>query len=125
VADKVAAGPWSQVNAELIPAQNPGSVFGAVYEVLDTAVMPDTLIAYYLEDVDIHGASTFHGPISITLSAPAAATVHGFAARDASSWSLLGLLSIALSLALVIGQRSPVLNRERQLGRSLRLKPRR
>jgi hypothetical protein len=119
------AGPWSQVNAELIPAQNPGAVFGAVYEVLDTAVTPDMLIVYRLEDVDIHGVSTFHGPISITLSAPAATTVRDLTARGASGWGLLGLLSIVLSLAIVMNWRSHVLNSERRLGHSPRLKPRR
>ncbi|MDX9954016.1 MAG: integrin alpha [Anaerolineae bacterium] len=97
------AGPWSQVNAELIPAQNPGSVFGAVYEVLDTAVMPDRLTFYHLEDVDIHGASTFHGPISITLSAPAVVRVRSLAAQSAPGLGL-GML-LLLVFALVVKHR--------------------
>ena len=94
------AGPWTQVNAEFIPAQNPGATFGAVYEVLDPDVEPGTTLYYRLEDVDIHGASTFHGPIPITPGQPSAATVTGFTAHNASRLSLGLLLTAALTLVI-------------------------
>ena len=94
------AGPWTQVNAEFIPAQNPGATFGAVYEVLDPDVEPGTTLYYRLEDVDIHDASTFHGPISITPGQPSAATVTGFTAHNASRLSLGLLLTAALTLVI-------------------------
>lgn len=56
-------GPWTQLNTTLIPAQNPGAVFGGAYEWLDTDVPSGSAVYYRLEDVDVHGVSTFHGPI--------------------------------------------------------------
>ena len=94
------AGPWTQVNTELIPAQNPGATFGATYEWLDADVTPDVTYFYRLEDVDIHGASTFHGPISIMPGQPSAATVTGFTAHNASRLSLGLLLTAALTLVI-------------------------
>ena len=95
-----AAGPWTRLNAELIPAQHPGAVFGAIYEVLDPNVEPGTTLYYRLEDVNVYGASTFHGPISITAGQPSAATVTGFTAHNASGLSLGLLLAAALTLVI-------------------------
>ena len=93
------AGSWELVNAAFIPAQNPGAVFGAVYELLDTEVTPGVPVYYRLEDVDIHGTSTFHGPISVTLSNPSAATVTGFAAQGTPG--LGALLVMAFGVMIV------------------------
>ena len=76
------AGPWTQLNAELIPAQNPGAVFGARYEWLDADVTPGALAYYRLEDVDIHGASAFHGPVQAAPTEPSAVTLLTFDARN-------------------------------------------
>ncbi len=95
-----AAGPWTRVNAELIPAQHPGAVFGAVYEVLDAEVTAGVITYYRLEDVDIFGVSTFHGPISATPTGPTAATVVGFAAQGAPGLGLGLLLVAAFGLTL-------------------------
>lgn len=94
------AGPWVLVNAALIPAQAPGAVFGAVYELLDTEVTPGAPMYYRLEDVDIHGVSTFHGPISITLAGPSAVSLVSFGATSAPFGLLPALLALgALGLA--------------------------
>lgn len=77
-----ATGPWVKLNAALIPAQQPGLVTGAVYEWLDEAVPPDTTVFYRLEDVDIRGVSTFHGPVSVTPAGPAAIGLRSFAASS-------------------------------------------
>ncbi|MDX9954568.1 MAG: GEVED domain-containing protein [Anaerolineae bacterium] len=90
----VPTGPWTQVNAAFIPAQAPGAVFGAVYELLDTGVTPGAPIHYRLEDVDIHGVSTFHGPISITLTGPSAVSLVSFGATGAAFGLLPALLSL-------------------------------
>ncbi len=77
-----AVGPWVKLNGSLIPAQQPGSITGAVYEWLDEDVLPDTTVFYRLEDVDISGVSTFHGPVSVVVTGPAAI---GLSAFDAGS----------------------------------------
>ena len=81
------AGPWTRLNAELIPAQYPGAVFGAIYEWLDAGVTPGdvtpgVVVYYRLEDVDIHGVSTFHGPISVIPTDPTTVTLVAFGARN-------------------------------------------
>ncbi len=95
-----AAGPWTRLNAELIPAQHPGAVFGATYTWLDEGMTPGATYFYRLEDVNVYGASTFHGPISITAGQPSAATVTGFTAHNASGLSLGLLLAAALTLVI-------------------------
>lgn len=77
-----ATGPWAKLNTTIIPAQQPGLVTGAVYEWLDEAVPPDTTVFYRLEDVDIHGVSTFHGPVSAMPAGPAAIGLRSFAASS-------------------------------------------
>ena len=87
-------GPWVKLNAALIPAQNPGAVFGASYEWLDTGLTPDTTYYYRLEDVDIHGASTFHGPVSATTAGVTAVSVVAFGARGAAYGLALALMMV-------------------------------
>lgn len=77
-----ATGPWVKLNAALIPAQQPGLITGAVYEWLDEGASPDTTVFYRLEDVDIHGVSTFHGPVSAMPTGPAAIGLRSFAASS-------------------------------------------
>jgi hypothetical protein len=60
-----ADGPYTKLNDALIPAEgDPES--GASYTYTDTDVVKGVTYYYKLEDVDIHGASTFHGPVSAT-----------------------------------------------------------
>jgi uncharacterized protein HemX len=56
-------------------------------------------VYYRLEDIDTASVSTFHGPISITPTVPAAESLTGFAAtndaRDSVlilAWLVLGVL---------------------------------
>ncbi|HOV47861.1 MAG TPA: SdrD B-like domain-containing protein [Anaerolineae bacterium] len=91
-----AAGPWTRLNAELIPAQNPGATFGATYEWLDADVTPDATYFYRLEDVDIYGASTFHGPVSTTAATPSAVRITGFGARGPAFGLPLALAALGL-----------------------------
>jgi len=92
-------GPWMQLNATLIPSQAPGAVFGADYAWLDETVEPETVYFYRLEDVDTQGVSTFHGPVSVTVSSPAAVTLVAFDAGG-NSFAGLSLLLALASLAL-------------------------
>ncbi|MFZ1551741.1 MAG: lamin tail domain-containing protein, partial [Anaerolineae bacterium] len=61
------SAPDAQLNASLIPSQAPGSSQGFSYEWLDAVNLVNTTTYYYwLEDVDIAGLVTRHGPISAT-----------------------------------------------------------
>jgi len=63
-------GPYTKLNDALILAKgDPES--GASYVYTDTAVARGVTYYYELEDVDIHGVSTLHGPVSATLLPPA------------------------------------------------------
>jgi hypothetical protein len=58
------AGSRVQLNAGLIPSQALGSPLGAVYQFRDETALPGTTYYYWLEDVDIYGQSTYHGPVT-------------------------------------------------------------
>jgi hypothetical protein len=66
-------GPYTRLNAELIPSRAPGQAGGAVYAWTDDDVRPARTYYYRLEDVDIYGGATLHGPIDVK-SGPAART---------------------------------------------------
>ena len=59
-----------QLNKSLIPAE--GGLFGATYSVVDPQPISGSLDArhYFLEDIDLSGKSTFHGPVNATRSRP-------------------------------------------------------
>ncbi len=77
-------GPYTQLNDALIPPQFPGEAMGGTYEWLDTDVQPAVVYYYRLEDIDVKGVSTFHGPVSTTLlTAPASVHLQRIAARSA------------------------------------------
>lgn len=96
---ETAAGPWTQLNAALIPAQQPGSITGATYEWLDTSVIPNVTYFYRLEDVDIYGMSTFHGPVSATAAEPSALSLIAFEGRPTVNMSFL-LLAFGVTMML-------------------------
>ncbi len=92
---EAAGGPWTQLNAALIPVQTPGATFGNVYTWSDSDA-PLGTVYYRLEDLDVNGTSTFHGPISVTQeSLPSAVQVAAFGATPAVAATpllLVGLL---------------------------------
>jgi hypothetical protein len=57
-------GPWTKVNGALIAAEG-DPVAGASYSFLDEDLAPGTY-TYKLEDVDLNGVATLHGPVSAT-----------------------------------------------------------
>jgi hypothetical protein len=59
------SGPYTKLNATLIPAKG-DAVSGASYTYTDHNVIKGMTYYYKLEDVDTHGVSTFHGPVSAT-----------------------------------------------------------
>jgi hypothetical protein len=64
-----ADGPWAQLNEGLIACQAPGSPLGAVYTFEDRDVRRGATYYYRLEDLDVYGQSTFHGPVNAGLQA--------------------------------------------------------
>lgn len=57
-----AAGPYTKINASLIPAKGEATS-GAGYSYFDTAANEANTVYYYkLEDINLNGAGTFHGP---------------------------------------------------------------
>lgn len=94
------AGPWIRLNAALIPAQAPGAAFGAIYTWLDEAPEPEQPTYYRLEDVNLYGGSTFHGPVSAVAGAPTALSLTAFSARSTFSGALLALLGLAMLAAV-------------------------
>ena len=98
-------GPYTKLNATLIPVQNPGSTFGAAYTWLDTDVEPGVSYYYKLEDIDVNGAATLNGPVSALIAAaPTAVDVQTFAAtsaaQGASMWMVMGLVAVVGGPAL-------------------------
>jgi hypothetical protein len=57
-------GPWTKINGALIAAEG-DPVAGARYSFLDEDLAPGTY-TYELEDVDLNGVATLHGPVSAT-----------------------------------------------------------
>ena len=53
-----------KVNAGLIPSRSPGGGEGASYEFLDATARPGRVYFYTLEDVDLNGKRTSHGPVA-------------------------------------------------------------
>ncbi len=60
-------GEFIQINEALIAAQG-SPAEGAQYEFIDAAVENRQTYYYMLEDVDVYGVSTMHGPVSATPS---------------------------------------------------------
>jgi hypothetical protein len=56
--------PFVKLNNSIIPALS-FSVSGRSYGFSDTDVVPGQLYYYRLEDIDVYGKHTFHGPISV------------------------------------------------------------
>jgi hypothetical protein len=56
-------GEYSKINTSLIPAQG-SSTRGSSYEFIDNAVQNRKTYYYKLEDIDLNGTSTVHGPVS-------------------------------------------------------------
>jgi hypothetical protein len=92
-----------------VPSQAPGSTQGASYRFDDTQVAVGETWYYWLEDVDLNGATALHGPVSATLQAPTAVTVDALQAQTAAPGAgaapLAALAAGLLGLAAAFGIR--------------------
>ena len=59
-------GPYTRIVDNLIPAEGLG-IMGAEYSYEDMHVEQGTTYWYKLEDIDLHGVSTFHGPVQVVV----------------------------------------------------------
>lgn len=101
-----ATGPWTQLNAALIPSAAPGSGMGYSYDFLDRAVTAGFAYYYLLESIDLVGTAQQHGPIEVyfsgtptavglaSLSAQPAGGAHGGVAVAAMALASLTLAAI-------------------------------
>ena len=79
-----------QLNAALIPSQSPGSTGGFSYTWEDRAdLVPGSIYFYTLEDVDLSGATTRHGPVSVAFVTPTAVRLSSASATPAAAGSAL------------------------------------
>lgn len=60
-----ADGSYEKINEQLIAARG-GPVSGAAYRFLDSGRTNGVAYYYMIEDVDLYGISTFHGPVTAT-----------------------------------------------------------
>ena len=61
---------------------------------------------YWLKDLDLSGATTMHGPVSVDYSVPTAVTLTGIQASPAAGMALPWLWVVAVAgAALALGRR--------------------
>ena len=94
------AGPDRQLNDALIPSQSQGNPGGFIYTWEDRAdLVSGTTYFYWVEDVDIYGTATRHGPVSVDYGAPTAVRVLDVGAATTLPLALpligAGLLALA------------------------------
>jgi hypothetical protein len=58
-------GKYDKINNSLIPAEG-SPIEGTTYDFIDSEVQNRRIYYYQLEDIDVYGKSTFHGPVSAT-----------------------------------------------------------
>lgn len=105
----VTADPPTAANLlTFVPSQGPGSAQGFFYSHQDYDVTAGQTYWYWLEDVDLSGATSMHGPVSVVYAAPTAVTLSGLEAATgqpaALGWPWL-LPAIAAALALAVASR--------------------
>ncbi len=81
-----------------IPAQAPGGTAGFVYSYVDRGAAAGETVWYWLEDLDLAGQTTLHGPVSVAVERPTAVTQGGMGATSGQpgwlSWLLQGVQQV-------------------------------
>ena len=85
-----------------VPSQAPGSTSGASYRYEDAAVVAGQTYWYWLEDIDLSGATALHGPVSVVFQAPTAVTLSGLTANGAAAGLALAWPAAVAGLAVVL-----------------------
>lgn len=94
---ETAAAPETQV--AFVPSQGPGSQQGFLYIWLDEEAPPNSNAYYWLEDVDVAGNTTRHGPVDAACGAPTSVTLSDLSAasRPTPLWPVL-LIPLVLAM---------------------------
>ena len=91
------------ITAQMLPSQAPGSLQGYSYSFEDANVTPGQTYWYTLEDLDMSGLATQHGPAVAVPQTPTAVTLAGLSA-DAAPQSMPVVAVVAMALAgLAVG----------------------
>lgn len=93
--------PTERLNGELILSQSPGNGQGAIYEWVDETVVGGVTYYYWLEAVNINGATSRFGPVSATMPPPTAVTIASLSVAATPVWAEA---TFALLLLLGAGQ---------------------
>lgn len=92
-----------QTLLSFVPSQAPGGTQGASYAWQDFDVTPGQTVYYWLEEIDLTGATLVNGPVSATYQAPTVVGLVGVQAGDPPE-RIKAWLAIPLALVLsVIG----------------------
>ncbi len=84
-------GPYVKINESLIPA-SPDPIAGGSYSYADTAAEAGVTYYYKLEDVELDGRATMHGPITVIAEG-----------NMVSQVSQAGVLVVLLAAGVVVG----------------------
>lgn len=78
---------WNeQLNSFLIPSQSPGSGTGYTYEWPDQIGLENNMVYWYwVQDVDVNGVTSLHGPASVVFTTPTAVDVRQMQAHSSTS----------------------------------------
>jgi len=87
-------GPFTRINEHLIPA-SPDPLLGGSYTFTDAEVVAGRTYYYLLEDVEINGTTTRHGPIDV--EAEGDGRTEGLLAMALIGGALLGLVVTTLT----------------------------
>lgn len=100
-------GEYVRLNERLIPSQDPGAAWGTTYTWQDTEVSPGATYYYRLEDIDLNGMRTFHGPVAAMVlrdEEPLAVSVSRLRAGDRPR-SFLPIALLVSTMLLAYGWR--------------------
>jgi glycosidase len=96
--------PDRQLNSTLIPSQSQGNPGGFTYTWDDYAdLVPGTTYYYWVEDVDLSGVTTMHGPVSVDFIVPTAVTLGGMQANPTAGAAALPALWVAVAAGAALG----------------------
>ena len=96
-------GPYVKLNDTLIAA-SPDPVTGGSYSCTDATAEPGVTYYYQLEDVELDGKATMHGPIAVVSEGHVVSSL----VRPIALLALLGAVLLGVAALVVRGRRRPL-----------------